>query len=417
MRNFFSLVFVFLFVSGCYLSHGREDAPEMPIEPPSTGCPVESLDPVARFEVIDAPAEITSAPGSRDVAVMSFRLTGARVDLETAEYPYRFAGALGSLTTPDGDPVFENARLVVSERTTLYGPYDVIDDGDEAEEGEFWDANLLRAGGTFTFTFLVDVAEDAVPGGSYEVRLGDECSLSPRFWYFHEDGTTEMPIELIGGNDPIAVRVTIGPRPSAQFRFCEPWAGPDAPREVAEAMGYRGCCVNGDGVFPSIDFMPEPGTLVKWSGSPAVYYIASDGHRYVFPSSHHLASWYVDRSNPVPFGQDANVCGRVFQIPDDLLASIPLSGSAPMRPGLVTTGLYTYEVRYAVDHGSVLRPISDRTIDPHLAEPWLEGRHILMPDALFGMFTVGPFLTADYDGARIYREATLEEEIRLMNER
>lgn len=227
MRSFFSFVFVCVFVNGCYLSHGLDfEPPPVPmddagsmVEPDaSVGCPVESMDPVARFEVIDAPAEIAIAPGSRDVAVMSFRLTDARVDLETAEYPYlisaypdRIPGGLGSLTTPDGGPVFTNVRLVVSERTTLYGPYDVIDDGDDFEESELWDANLLRAGEEFTFTLLVDISSDAIPGGRYLIRLGDECSLSPRFWYFRDGSTSEMPIEEIAGNDPITVHVTIGP--------------------------------------------------------------------------------------------------------------------------------------------------------------------------------------------------------------
>ncbi len=218
MRSFFSFAFVCVFVSGCYLSHGREDAAEPIPDSPPTSCPVESPDPVARFDVdrsdvFDTDRAISVPAGTRGVVLASFRLTDVRADLETAEYPYRFAGALGSLTTPDGGPVFTNARLVVSERTTLYGPYDVIDDGDEMEEGEFWDANLLRAGGAFTFTFLADVAEDAVPWSTYEVRLGNDCSLSPRFWYFNGAGTSDMPIEEIGGNQPITVRVSITPSP------------------------------------------------------------------------------------------------------------------------------------------------------------------------------------------------------------
>jgi hypothetical protein len=245
MRSFFSLVCLAATaaLAGCYQSHRlpvptndagvpvESDAGEMPAddagpmpEPdagqPPIGCLAESADPVARFETVSAPAAITIPAGSRDAVVASFRLTDARVDLETAEYPYLFSaypgyimGGIGSLTTPHGGPVFMNARLVVEERTTLYGPYDIIDDGDdtEVEYGEFWDANLLRAGREFIFTFLVDVAEDAVAGGDYYIRLGDECTLSPRFWYVYDDGTTEMPIEEIGGNHPITIRVTIAP--------------------------------------------------------------------------------------------------------------------------------------------------------------------------------------------------------------
>ncbi|MEK7473549.1 MAG: hypothetical protein AAB668_02380 [Patescibacteria group bacterium] len=405
MRNFFSLVFVCLFANGCYLSHGREDASETPPGPLPELCPTEASDPDVTIDDVSA-VDLTVEAGTAGVSPIGYVIRQrSGDDVEIAEFPVTFRALSGSLTTSDGRPAITNIRLE-TDRRTLYGPEDVSAGADLEYETLLWDANMLRAHDDFPFYLIFDVTDTAE--GTFEVTLGDECHLTPRMWYVAADGDTrDMPIEEIGNNRPITVRVTVTSRPR-RFRFCEPWAGSDAPSDVVEAMGYRGCCVD-DGEFNRSDTL-EPGTFVKGSGH-SVYYITADGGRYVFPSTHHLASWHVHSSSG-RFGWDPSSCARVVQVPDDLLASVPLSGNAPMRPGLVTTGIYTLEPRYVVDHGSVLRPMSDSTIDPHLAEPWLEGRHILTPDAIFGHFTIGAFVTADYDGERIYREATLEGEIR-----
>lgn len=208
--------------------------------------------------------------------------------------------------------------------------------------------------------------------------------------------------------------------PAPRFHFCEPWAGggPGVPEGFVEATGYRGCCVEG-GEFRRSDAV-EPGMFVK-ATDHTVFYIASDGRRYVFPSSHHLASWFVDASRPVRFGQDSAACEAVVQVADDVLAAVPLGGNAPARPGLITLGLYTRD-RYATDHGNVLRVIDSSLLGDldrlHLAEPWLDdSRHPLLQDSIFPSHHIGEPVTGSsgYDGERLYREATIEEEIRLMN--
>lgn len=209
--NLIAFAFVSFVVSGCYASHTRpsEDAPPEVVVPPAPTCPAESPESVARHEVLEA-GDVTVEAGTRRAALASFRITAMLSDVEYAEYLYRFEALMGSLTAPDGGPAFTNARLRVTGRTALFGPYDIVATGSEVVEGEFWDSNLLRAGDEVDLTLEVDVAEGVE--GVYEVRLGNECSLTERMWFVPEDGpTVEMPDELIGGNDPITVIVTVVP--------------------------------------------------------------------------------------------------------------------------------------------------------------------------------------------------------------
>lgn len=195
-------------LSGCYLSHGRERPPG----PVPAVCPAESPDPVVRYEDLGS-GPVTHEAGTRRSEIASFRLTElVGADVEYAEYPYRVAALMGSLTTPEGGPVFTRMRLLIEERTgELFGP-DVIATGSEVVEGELWDSSLLRAGRSVTATLVLDIAPDAV-AGTYEFRLGNECDLTPRMWFVPEDGpTVEMPTDRIGGNEPITVRVTVVPR-------------------------------------------------------------------------------------------------------------------------------------------------------------------------------------------------------------
>lgn len=226
------------------------------------------------------------------------------------------------------------------------------------------------------------------------VPVGDAAiaaDAGPSFYEWPDAGPAPTPVDA-GSSDEF---------------FCEPWTlgGVSDGR-----FGYRGCCT--DGAFPTADHV-EPGMLVKGSG-PAVYYIAADGSRYVFASTHYLASWFLDPSRDVPFGEDDFACSQVVEIPDALLASIRISGNVPMRPGVITTGISTDPKRYVITHGNVLRWIEDDSIDLDLAEPWLDGRDILTPDAFFVSFCIGSSIHAGgspYDGQSFYEEATIQYEI------
>jgi hypothetical protein len=206
-----TLAFVSFVVSGCYASHTRpsEDAPPEVVVPPPV-CPAESPESAVRYDVLDA-EDVTVEAGTRRAQLVVFRLRETiGHDAEFAEYPYRVRAMLGSLTTPDGGAVFTNLRLRVAGRPSGFGPYDVVAGPDEVAEGELWDANILRAGDEAVFTLEADIAEGVE--GVYEIRLGDECDLTPRMWFVPEDPpTVEMPTDRIGGNDPITIIVTVVP--------------------------------------------------------------------------------------------------------------------------------------------------------------------------------------------------------------
>lgn len=192
------------------------------------------------------------------------------------------------------------------------------------------------------------------------------------------------------------------------FWFCEPWEA-----HGSDMFGFRGCCTSGR--FPTSDHV-EHGMIVKGSG-PAVYYIADDGRRYVFASTNYLASWFLQDDGMRNLRRDAWACrDQVVQISDELLASIPLGGNAPMRPGVIATGIVTDPARWVVDHGHALRRIDDPALDLNLAAPWLVSHEIMTPDFLFVSFVIGTDVSDTswrgiYDGQRIYDEATLDGEI------
>ena len=206
--NLFALVIVsFLFI-GCYSSHTRPN--DAFVEPtPGPMCAAESPDLAVRYDILTSDSVVVEA-GTRRVALMSFRLrelTGT--DVEFAEYAYRVEALTSSLTAPDGGPVFSGFGLRLSDRASDFGP-DIVATGGEVVEGELWDARLLRAGQEVIFTLEADIA--AGVAGTFAIRLGDRCDLTPSM-RFAPDGVTpvEIPLDRIGGNAPITVLVTVVP--------------------------------------------------------------------------------------------------------------------------------------------------------------------------------------------------------------
>ncbi len=208
MRNLITFALVSSLFVGCYSSHTRpNDAFVEP--PPAPTCAAESSDPVVRYDVLTSDNVVVEA-GTRRVSLMSFRLrelTGT--DVEFAEYAYRVEALMGSLTAPDGGPVFTNFGLRLSDRTSDFGP-DIVATGSEVVEGELWDARLLRAGQEVVFTLEADITPGVV--GSFAIRLGDRCDLTPSM-RFAPDGEIpiEIPLNRIGGNEPITILVTVVP--------------------------------------------------------------------------------------------------------------------------------------------------------------------------------------------------------------
>lgn len=90
----------------------------------------------------------------------------------------------------------------------------------------------------------------------------------------------------------------------------------------------------------------SPGDVIKGSES-TVYYLGTNGRRYMFPNEKTFLSWYPNFSN-------------VKHVNDARLASIPFGHTAvTYRPGKQLVKLPRDPKVYAVDRGAILRPIPD----------------------------------------------------------
>ncbi len=116
------------------------------------------------------------------------------------------------------------------------------------------------------------------------------------------------------------------------------------------------------------------GSLIKGS-LPAVYYLASDGKRYVFPNEKIYFSWYENFSG-------------VSEINDSTLASYDLGGNVSYRPGTHLVKIQSNSTVYAVEPGGMLRAIdSEETASTLYGSDWASRVHDL-PDSFFSYYTV-----------------------------
>jgi hypothetical protein len=207
LKRFNRLLGASLLLQGCYLSHGIDAG-----DPGGTpGCPPESSEEHALIIEVLADREIEVRAGTRSARVHAYRVSNvSEGDIQVAEWPQLFAAVMGEFHTTDGERVFTNIRLIEESRTTRLGPEYIHESATGPQEILLWDALLLRARRSFTFTLVMDIATGA--SGIYEITSGDGCHLTPRAWFAHEDGPeVEMPIELIANNRPLTTRVTIVP--------------------------------------------------------------------------------------------------------------------------------------------------------------------------------------------------------------
>lgn len=129
----------------------------------------------------------------------------------------------------------------------------------------------------------------------------------------------------------------------------------------------------------------SPGDLIKGSGS-AVYYFATDGHRYVFPNAQTYFTWYTDFSG-------------VKQIPDSLLGQLPLARTnITYRPGRKMVKITTDPKVYVVDRGGVLRHVGSEQLAQTLYGLSWKSNIDDVADAFFVNYRVGTAIdmAADY---------------------
>jgi len=136
-------------------------------------------------------------------------------------------------------------------------------------------------------------------------------------------------------------------------------------------------------VAPSAKAAASSGDLIKMAGNSSVYYLGSDGKRYVFPNSTTYFSWYSDFSG-------------VVTIPASELQSYPLGGNVTMRAGTKLVKITTDPSVYAVELNGTLRKIQSEAQAAALYGTDWAKRVVDVPDAFFVNYKMGSALT---DGA------------------
>lgn len=117
------------------------------------------------------------------------------------------------------------------------------------------------------------------------------------------------------------------------------------------------------------------GSVIKGS-STALYYLAADGKRYVFPNDKAYFSWYTDFSG-------------VQKVSDSVLASYPLGGNVTYRPGTQLVKIQSDPKVYAVDEGGVLRWVNSESAAIAIFGSNWNKRVDDIADAFFINYTVG----------------------------
>ncbi len=129
---------------------------------------------------------------------------------------------------------------------------------------------------------------------------------------------------------------------------------------------------------------PYLGKVVKLADSDTLYYISSDGKRYVYPNENVYNSWFTDFSD-------------VVTISADDLANYPLVGNILYRPGVVLIKIQTDPKVYAVSQGGILRWIKTEQLARHLyGDDW----NTLIDDlasSFFSNYSVGDEIDDDND--------------------
>jgi len=132
-------------------------------------------------------------------------------------------------------------------------------------------------------------------------------------------------------------------------------------------------------VVAPVNAAASSGDLIKMAGNTSVYYLGSNGKRYVFPNSTTYFSWYPDFSG-------------VVTIPAAELQSYPLGGNVTMRPGTKLVKITTDPSVYAVEPNGTLRKIQNEAQAASLYGTNWNKKIVDVPDAFFTNYTLGAAL-------------------------
>src|SRR5688572_2361302 len=126
--------------------------------------------------------------------------------------------------------------------------------------------------------------------------------------------------------------------------------------------------------------------LIKGPYLNAVYYLGTDGKRYVFPNEKTYRTWYADFNT-------------VRTVSEAELAGTPVGGNVTYRPGARMVKIQTDPKVYAVARGGVLRHVGSEALAAALYGSGWAAQVDDVPDAFFVNYAVGaPISSAqDYD--------------------
>lgn len=160
-------------------------------------------------------------------------------------------------------------------------------------------------------------------------------------------------------------------------------------------------------VLPSFAQAATAGDLIKCEDFSAVYYLADDGKRYVFPNENMYFSWFPDFHD-------------VVTISCEDLAALPIGGTAVYQAGTRLVKIPSVPTVFAVEPDGVLRAIANEEQARELfGDDWAK-RVDDVPEGFWPSFTQGTeledgelpegmILTQDDDIFRINNEGEAEE--------
>jgi hypothetical protein len=137
----------------------------------------------------------------------------------------------------------------------------------------------------------------------------------------------------------------------------------------------------------SIETVPTGALVMAWDGSPAVYYLGSDGRRYVFPNMTTYFSWFPQTGE----------CPVIRQISSADLASVLIGGNVTIRPGTFLVKITTDPKVYAITRGGVLHWVESEAVARDVYGANWATEIVDVPDSFFVNYSVGAAITSASD--------------------
>lgn len=123
---------------------------------------------------------------------------------------------------------------------------------------------------------------------------------------------------------------------------------------------------------------PQPGTLIKGSGTTVYWYSNATRRRHAFPNMNTFYTWFTP-----------NDFFRVNNITDAELAALPLGPSITYRPATRLMKITTDPKVYVVESGNTIRWIETEAVAIAMYGPHWQQFIDDVPDAFFVNYTTG----------------------------